>query len=114
MVSPLSRNFRVLFVYLPPLPPGVPRATKHDVVESYAHLTKNAKVFVNSGVTPEEGEKLVASDKVAGIFIGIQWINHPDLAKRVEHGKPLDNQLNFMGINSSGAAGYTDYPAAEY
>ncbi|PPQ86647.1 hypothetical protein CVT25_006831 [Psilocybe cyanescens] len=93
---------------------GVSRATKHDVIEPYAHLIKNAKVFLNSGVTPEDGEKLVASGKVDGIFIGTNWINHPDVAKRVEHGKPWDNKLNFMTLQSNDAAGYTDYPSAEY
>ncbi|KAH9478464.1 N-ethylmaleimide reductase [Psilocybe cubensis] len=92
----------------------VQRATKHDVIAAYAHLPKHSKVFVNSLVTAEVGEELVASGKVSGIFIGTQWINHPDLAKRIEHGKPLDNQLNFMGLNSSGEEGYTDYPTAVY
>ncbi|KAF8966607.1 hypothetical protein BDZ97DRAFT_1657479 [Flammula alnicola] len=98
---------------------GVPRATKHDVFESYRPYVKNAKLFLNSNVTPEEGEELVSAGKVDGISIGLNWITHPDLVKRIEHGKPLDNRPDFAlmqtGKNGdSWGIGYTDYPVAVY
>jgi 2,4-dienoyl-CoA reductase-like NADH-dependent reductase (Old Yellow Enzyme family) len=68
---------------------GVHRATKHDILETYRPYIKNAKVILNSGIQPEEGEELLASGKVDAICIGFNWITHPDLAKCVEHGKPL-------------------------
>jgi len=44
---------------------------------------------------------------------------HPDLAKRVEHGKPLDNILDSQRLQTNAsdddwAKGYTDYPTAVY
>jgi len=48
------------------------------------------------------------------------WITHPDLEKRVEHGKPLDNHLDIQHLYGNGASveeqrvGYTDYPEATY
>jgi len=70
-------------------------------------------------VTPEEGEELVASGKVDAISIGMNFITHPDLIKRVEHGKPLDNAPDYAHMQTnktSGdwATGYTDYPTAVY
>lgn len=78
---------------------------------------KNAKVIINSNVTPEEGEELVASGKVDAISIGFNYITHPDLVERVEAGKPLDNQADWAHMQTnknSGdwATGYTDYPRA--
>lgn len=98
---------------------GKKRATIHDVVESYAPYIKNAKRFVNAGVTPAEGETLVSSGQVDGIFIGFSWITHPDLTKRVTHGKPLDNKPDIPHLQwgKDGKAlevGYTDYPVAVY
>jgi 2,4-dienoyl-CoA reductase-like NADH-dependent reductase (Old Yellow Enzyme family) len=99
---------------------GKMRATQHDVLGSYGPLIKNSKIFLNSGVTPPEGNELISSGKVDGIFIGFMWIAHPDLAKRVEHGKPLDNPpvvSLFQGHGGSveeQRAGYTDYSEATY
>ncbi|KAF8958004.1 flavoprotein NADH-dependent oxidoreductase [Flammula alnicola] len=98
---------------------GVPRATKHDVLESYRPYIKNAKLFLNTEVTAEEGEKLVAAGKIDGIFIGFNWITHPDLVKRVLHGKALDNVPNIQLTQRNKSeddwyTGYTDYPAAVY
>ncbi|KAJ7580052.1 hypothetical protein C8J56DRAFT_957488 [Mycena floridula] len=96
------------------------RGTPHDAVESYRHLIKNAKAFFNTGYTPEEAEALIASGKADGVFFGRLFINHPDLAKRIEFGKPLDNPLDGATLYGSGkdeaaeAKGYTDYPAATY
>ncbi|KAF9478936.1 FMN-linked oxidoreductase [Pholiota conissans] len=98
---------------------GVSRATKHDVLESYRPYVKNAKLFLNADVLPEEGEALVAAGKIDGIFIGFNFITHPDLVKRVAHGKPLNNVPNIPHLQTnkdSGdwATGYTDYPVATY
>ncbi|KAF8966566.1 hypothetical protein BDZ97DRAFT_1917386 [Flammula alnicola] len=98
---------------------GVPRSTKHDVLASYHPYIKNAKLFLNAEVTPEEGEELVAAGKIDGILIGFNFITHPDLVKRVLHGKPLDNipDIPHLQTNKSStdwSAGYTDYPIAVY
>ncbi|TFK38154.1 hypothetical protein BDQ12DRAFT_651893 [Crucibulum laeve] len=98
---------------------GKKRATIHDIVESYRHLIKNAKVFVNAGVTPEEGAKLISDGKADAISIGFSWITHPDLVKRVQHGKPLNNipdipHLQWGKSEKDLRVGYTDYPEAEY
>jgi 2,4-dienoyl-CoA reductase-like NADH-dependent reductase (Old Yellow Enzyme family) len=83
-------------------------------------VIKNAKTFLNGGVTPREGDELIMSGKIDGIFIGTMWITHPDLAKRVEHGKPLDNPLDIKHLYGNGASveeqriGYTNYPEATY
>lgn len=98
---------------------GKKRATVHDVVGSYTPYIKNVKVFLNAGITPAEGETLVSSGQVDGIFIGFQWIPHPDLTERVIHGKPLDNVPDIphlqWGKDEKGLeVGYTDYPVAVY
>jgi 2,4-dienoyl-CoA reductase-like NADH-dependent reductase (Old Yellow Enzyme family) len=98
---------------------GVHRATKHDILESYRPYIKNAKLILNAGIQPEEGEELLASGKVDAICIGFNWITHPDLAKRVEHGKPLDNipdipHLQTRADDDNWSKGYTDYPIAVY
>ncbi|KAF9053234.1 hypothetical protein BJ165DRAFT_1364570 [Panaeolus papilionaceus] len=96
---------------------GVLRATAHDVIATFRPYVKNAKVIINSGVTAEEGEELIKSGQVDAIAIGFDYITHPDLAKRVAHGYPLDNvpdvphlQTNKTSIDF--ATGYTDYPFA--
>ncbi|KAE9397979.1 FMN-linked oxidoreductase [Gymnopus androsaceus JB14] len=100
---------------------GKKRATVHDVVETYAPLVKNAKLFAGAGYTPEEAAAAVQDGKLAGVFFGTLWIAHPDLAKRIEHGKPLDNQLDLTTLYGKYGAteeerkkGYVDYPAAQY
>ena len=102
-----------------PTPSGVKRATQHDILESYRPYIKNAKLILNGGILPDEGEALVASGKVDAICIGFNWITHPDLAKRVEHGKPLDNIPDIKHLQTKAgeedwAKGYTDYPTAVY
>ena len=62
---------------------------------------------------------LVASGKIDGIFIGLNWITHPDLVKRVVHGKPLNNipdiaHLHPVNGSDDWSIGYTDYPTAVY
>lgn len=98
---------------------GVHRATKHDILATYRPYVKNAKFVLNSSILPEEGEELVTSGKVDAISIGFNWITHPDLVKRVEHGKPLDNvpdipHLQAKAVDGDWSKGYTDYPVAVY
>lgn len=100
-------------------PPGKLRATQHDVLETYRSQIKNSKVFLNAGVTPEEARELMDSGKIDGAFIGFAWITHPDLVKRVQHEKPLDNSPDFAHLqwgkdDSNFSVGYTDYSEAAY
>ena len=98
---------------------GKLRATQHDVLETFRPFVKKAKLFLNAAVTVEEGEQLVAAGKVDGIFIGFNWITHPDLLKRVLHGKALNNIPDIPHLQAKSEAGewsvgYTDYPVAVY
>lgn len=125
----LSRHFPAVEmefdgVFLDPLPEiyiltnsiGKKRATDHDVFESYRPFIKNAKLFLNGEIAPTEAAELVESGKVDGVFFGRLWITHPDVAKRVQNGKALDNVMDYMhlqtGKNGDFSVGYTDYPAA--
>ncbi|KAF9010822.1 hypothetical protein BDQ17DRAFT_1421148 [Cyathus striatus] len=98
---------------------GKGRATKHDVFETYAPFIKDAKFFANVEITPEEGAILVSSGKADAIAIGFNWITHPDLAKRVKYGKPLNNRPDIPHLQWGKGeedlrVGYTDYPEATY
>jgi 2,4-dienoyl-CoA reductase-like NADH-dependent reductase (Old Yellow Enzyme family) len=85
-------------------------------------LLKTTPVFLNGGVEPEEAASLVASGQIDAAVFGRLWISHPDLAKRIEHGKPFDTQIDYSNVygrgpNASEEAlikGYTDYPDAAY
>ncbi|KAJ7480087.1 hypothetical protein B0H11DRAFT_2026480 [Mycena galericulata] len=93
---------------------GVTRATLHDVIATFRPAVKHSRLFGNGGFTPAEAEEMVAAGTVDGVFFGVLWIVHPDLAKRVRHGKPLDNipdKKTFYGHPDLPAQlGYTDYP----
>lgn len=98
---------------------GKNRATKHDVVETYAPLIKNSAKFANSGFTGEEAAKFIADGTLDGVFFGVPWITNPDVAKRIEAGKELNMNVDFMTLYGTGAQdeevlkkGYTDYPTA--
>ncbi|KAJ7067618.1 hypothetical protein C8F01DRAFT_1228214 [Mycena amicta] len=99
---------------------GKPRATKHDVLETFKGYLASARtpLFLNSGVQPAEAEDLIGSGKVAGVFFGLNWLTHPDLAKRITAGKALDNAPDFAHLYGAEgvdpALGYTDYKAAVY
>ncbi|KAG5646395.1 hypothetical protein DXG03_003718 [Asterophora parasitica] len=98
---------------------GEKRATAHDVLASYRSSIKNAKVFLNAAVSLEEGSQLVAAGKIDGVVIGFNWITHPDLVKRVQNGKALDNipdiqHLQWGKDDRDLDVGYTDYPVAQY
>ncbi|CAK5277004.1 unnamed protein product [Mycena citricolor] len=93
------------------------RGTAHDVWETYAPFLKNTPVIPNGGVTPEQALEWVESGKYPAVFIGIPWISHPDLTRRVKAGKPLDNPLDgphTHGGNFEPSIGYLDYPEATY
>ncbi|KAJ6606453.1 flavoprotein NADH-dependent oxidoreductase [Mycena vulgaris] len=94
---------------------GKKRATKFDVVETLSPFLANTPIFVNSGVTPAEAEELVSSGKVAGVFFGFNWVTHPDVGKRIQAGKPLDNVPDFAHLYGAEgvdpAIGYVDYKA---
>lgn len=117
---------------------GKKRGIQHEVIEAYADLVKNPKLFAGGGYTGEEAAIAVkgqfciynhsdilngtrADGKIDGAFFGMAWIAHPDAAKRFEYGKPLDNQPDFMhlygkdgGTVEEQKKGYVDYPAAQY
>ncbi|KAF5351526.1 hypothetical protein D9758_007236 [Tetrapyrgos nigripes] len=92
---------------------GKNRGTPHDVVGTYSPLVKNPKtaVLVNTGFTVEEGAEVVDKGIAAAVLYGMNWIVHPDFAKRVQDGKPLDGiqRLDMMGLYGH----YPPYPHSE-
>ncbi|KAF7303684.1 Oxidored-FMN domain-containing protein [Mycena indigotica] len=103
-----------------PIVDGKRRGTPHDLVASYGPYIKQSKIFVVGGVTPMEAAELIRTEQVAGVFFGMPWLSHPDLAKRIKHGKNLDNlvAMPFLyGDTQAGVdprVGYTDYPSVTY
>ncbi|KAJ6537672.1 flavoprotein NADH-dependent oxidoreductase [Mycena capillaripes] len=95
---------------------GKKRGTPHDVVETFRSFLPDTPIFVNTGVTPSEAEELVGSGKVAGVFMGKNWISHPDVARRIKEGKPLDNPVDFAHLYGEEGIdpelGYLDYKGA--
>ncbi|KAF8193912.1 hypothetical protein K438DRAFT_1588574 [Mycena galopus ATCC 62051] len=104
--------------YTDPEIEGKKRATQHDVVQTFSPFLTKTPVFVNSGVTPAEAEELIKTGKAAGVFMGMNWITHPDLGRRIKEGKQLDNVPNFMTLYGAEgvdpALGYVDYKEAMY
>ncbi|KAJ7798398.1 flavoprotein NADH-dependent oxidoreductase [Mycena olivaceomarginata] len=96
---------------------GEKRATPHDVVVTYRHFLTTTPIFVNGGVAPAEAELLVGSGRVAGVFFGVPWIAHPDLARRIQWGKALDNKVDLAHLYGAEgvdpALGYLDYRVAD-
>ncbi|KAJ7356714.1 hypothetical protein DFH08DRAFT_463715 [Mycena albidolilacea] len=94
---------------------GKRRAIPHEVIGTYRPLIKNTQVFANGAFTPEEAEELVSAGTLDGVFFGVPWLTHPDLAKRVRHGKPLDNTPDIETFYGHPEVpiekGFTDYPA---
>ncbi|KAJ6546898.1 hypothetical protein B0H19DRAFT_244934 [Mycena capillaripes] len=97
---------------------GKKRATQHDVLASYSPFLTKTPIFINGGVTPTEAEKLISSGKVAGVFFGFSWITNPDMGKRIQAGKALGTNVNFMTLYGTPgvdpALGYIDYKEAVY
>ncbi|KAF5317030.1 hypothetical protein D9611_003587 [Ephemerocybe angulata] len=97
---------------------GKTRGTQHDVLESYRSSIKKSLLFLNVGLTAEEGAKLIQERKIDGATYGLPWIMHPDFALRARLGQALDNEPNWMLMQigegedlEKWGAGYTDYPA---
>ena len=108
---------------------GKPRATQHDVLAAYRPHIRNAALFLNADLTPDEASKLIEEGKIdAGVF-GWLWIGHPDLTGRLQSGgaAALGNDVDVMrlygGSGPEGESadealervkkGYTDYPFQE-
>ncbi|KAJ7453197.1 hypothetical protein FB451DRAFT_1281986 [Mycena latifolia] len=104
--------------YLDPEFDGKKRATPHDVLATYTPFLPDTPIFANCGVTPAEAEALIGSGAVAGVFMGMNWITHPDVGRRVQAGKPLDNAPDFAHLYGAEgvdpALGYVDYKEATY
>lgn len=126
-VSKLPLSYVVLMRYHPPMDveyePGKKRSTFHDVLESYrGYITNPAtRLFLNSRLTGEEAARFIEEGKIDGGSFGMSALFHPDFAKRIKYGKPLDNTPNFPALyNGIGEdpekwdVGYTDYPEAQY
>lgn len=98
------------------------RGTPHDYIASYRSFIKNTPLILNGGLTAEEAVSLIASSQISAAAFASQWIAHPDFAKRVQYGKPLDGKMDFRTLYGGGPAmsidelrkGYTDYPEAVY
>ncbi|KAJ7623482.1 hypothetical protein FB45DRAFT_753025 [Roridomyces roridus] len=103
-------------IYHDPEYDGKKRAIRHDVLETYAPFLGNTPIFINSEVTPAEAEELVGSGRVAGVFLGIDWITHPDLGRRIQAEKALDNVPDYGSFYGTPgmdpAVGYIDYKVA--
>ncbi|KAJ7356787.1 hypothetical protein DFH08DRAFT_689517 [Mycena albidolilacea] len=97
---------------------GKRHAPRHDVLATYRSLLPNTHIFLNLEVTPELAEAVVSKGEVAGVFFGIPWIAHPDLARRIRAGKALDNVLDlrtlYAIVEDDPRVGYTDYKEAVY
>ncbi|KAK0462033.1 uncharacterized protein EV420DRAFT_1619413 [Desarmillaria tabescens] len=97
---------------LDPVIDGARRATKHDVIGTYAPLLKNP------ATKGEEAARYVEDEKVDGVFFGIPWVANPDLGKRFEKGVALEGNIDFMTLYGHGGTeaderkGYVDYPVA--
>jgi len=102
---------------LDPVIDGNRRGTPHDVVESYRSYIKRAKVVINGGVLPDEGQTLVSSGNADAVSVGFNYVTHPDVVARFKNGIPFNNPPNIPGLYGAGATelqkGYTDYPAAD-
>jgi 2,4-dienoyl-CoA reductase-like NADH-dependent reductase (Old Yellow Enzyme family) len=93
--------------------------TFHDVLASYGPLIKRAGsstlLVLNSGLTPDDADALIAAGQIDAAAFGRAWINNPDLQRRVEAGVPLTTDMDWAGLYSfapNPAKGYSDYPTA--
>ncbi|KAJ6606329.1 flavoprotein NADH-dependent oxidoreductase [Mycena vulgaris] len=104
--------------FLDPEIDGKRRATHHDVIATFSPFLGATPLWVNAGVTPAEAEELVSSGTAAGVFIGVPWITHPDLGRRAQAGKALDNQPDYATLYGVPGVdpklGYLDYKEAVY
>ncbi|KAF8892864.1 hypothetical protein CPB85DRAFT_229893 [Mucidula mucida] len=102
-----------------PVIDGQQRATKHDVLATYANLIKQSATFANANYNGPEAAKAIDQGQVHGVFFGVPWIANPDFARRLEQGKSLNGKVNFATLYGNGGdieaqrRGYTDYPTAD-
>jgi len=90
------------------------------VLKTYRPCIKKSALFLNGGLTPEEANQLIAAKEIDAAVFGTLWIGHPDLAKRIDHGIPVDAKMDPTTFYGPGPQtpyeqqkkGYTDYPAA--
>ncbi|KAK7441035.1 hypothetical protein VKT23_016817 [Stygiomarasmius scandens] len=121
-----------------PVIDGLKRGVPHDIIATYSPVIKKSTILSNGAFTPDEAASFVSGEevslivlngdnlirppggKVAGVFFGIPWISHPDFAKRIQFGKPLDQKpviplfYGHGGELEDQKKGYIDYPSAEY
>ncbi|EGO00745.1 hypothetical protein SERLA73DRAFT_178654 [Serpula lacrymans var. lacrymans S7.3] len=96
---------------------GKLRNTPHDVLASYRPFIKRSALFLNGGLTPSEAATLVASGQIDAAVFGRLFIGHPDIAKRLERGLPLDAKMDYTRFYGHGPhlsveeqrRGYSDY-----
>ncbi|CAK5266264.1 unnamed protein product [Mycena citricolor] len=115
-IDKLGLAYVCLLQYLDSLDP-TKRGTPHDVWETYKPFLKNTPLIPNGGITPEQALEWVESGKYPAVLIGIPWISHPDLGRRIKAGKPLDNVLDgphVYGGDYEPSIGFLDYPEAIY
>lgn len=105
---------------LDPMIDGKHRSPKHDVLKTYRPCITNSPLFLNGELTPEEANQLIAANEIDAAAFGMLWIGNPDLAKRIEHGIPINVKPDPKTYYGGGPQipyeeqkkGYTDYPAA--
>ncbi|KAJ7140452.1 flavoprotein NADH-dependent oxidoreductase [Mycena filopes] len=117
----LGLSYITLMRYTPMLDfeaDGKKTAAEHDVVATFRKFLTKTPLWVNVGVTPTEAEELISSGTAAGVFFGMNWLSHPDFARRVKAGKPLDNTPDWMTLYGAEGVdpelGYTDYKEGVY
>ena len=69
-------------------------------------------LMVNGGYTAISGAAAIRDGEADLIAYGIPFLANPDLVERFRSGAPL-NRPDFATFYTSGAKGYTDYPALE-
>ena len=76
-------------------------------------MIKNSKLILNGGLTPSEAADLIQNGTIDAAAFGMPWISHPDMQKRVEAGKPLDEPIDFNNLywheGITVEQGYSDY-----
>lgn len=68
-------------------------------------------LVLNSDLTAETGNALLASGVADAVSYGRPFISNPDLVERIRDGKPWA-ESTMVNWYTPGPAGYTDYPAA--
>jgi 2,4-dienoyl-CoA reductase-like NADH-dependent reductase (Old Yellow Enzyme family) len=68
-------------------------------------------LVLNSDLTAEDGNALLASGQADAVSYGRPYISNPDLAERIRDGKAW-TETNMATWYTPGPEGYTDYPAA--